>query len=95
MTVACGGGLLNRDRPDEFAVQRQARWWFRPISTSCRRSPVRRARLRAARAAQTLEALFGGPQARSSVETRCSTRRRAPGIRGGGDPDTATVAKGA
>ena len=25
MTAACGGGgLLNRDRPDEFAVQRQA-----------------------------------------------------------------------
>ena len=25
ITAACGGGgLLNRDRPDEFAVQRQA-----------------------------------------------------------------------
>ena len=44
-----------------------------------------------------LEALFGGPQARSSVETSVLERAGAadPGIRSAvGDPATATVAKG-
>ena len=49
-------------------------------------------------AAQTLDVLFGGPQARSGVETSMLERAGAaePGIRSAvGDPQTATVAKGA
>lgn len=95
---ACGStGLFNRERPDEFAVQRQsplvvppdfslrppAQGQPRPTDESLQQ--------------QTLDALFGGPQARSDIET--STLSLAgtadPGIRSTvGDPGTYTVAKG-
>ncbi|HEX8055400.1 MAG TPA: DUF3035 domain-containing protein [Novosphingobium sp.] len=92
-----GGGLLNRDRPDEFAVQRQSPLVVppdfaltppqqgapRPVETSGQQ--------------QTLDALFGGPAARSEVEKNTISRAgtAAPGIRSTvGDNQTNTVAKG-
>jgi len=91
-----GGGLYNRDRPDEFAVQRQAPLVVppdfaltppqqgapRPVDTNTQQ--------------QTLEALFGTAP-RSEVERNTISRAggSAPGIRSAvGDPGTNTVAKG-
>ena len=92
-----GGGLLNRDRPDEFAVQRQSPLVVppdfaltppqlgapRPVETNSQQ--------------QTLDALFGGPAPRSEVEKNTIGRAgsAAPGIRSTvGDTQTNTVAKG-
>mgnify|MGYP001372597540 CR=1 FL=1 len=70
MTAACGsGGLLNRDRPDEFAVQRQAPLVVPPDFNLVPPQPGAPRPAEGSAAAQTLEALFGGPQARSSVVT--------------------------
>lgn len=96
MTAACGSsGLLNRDRPDEFAVQRQAPLVVPPDFNLVPPKPGAPRPAEGSAAAQTLEALFGGPQARSSVETSVLERAGAadPGIRSAvGDPATATVA---
>ena len=97
MTAACGGGgLLNRDRPDEFAVQRQAPLVVPPDFNLTPPQPGAPRPSEGSAASQTLEALFGGPQARSGVETSLLERAgAAPGIRSAvGDPQTATVAKG-
>ena len=98
MTAACGnGGLLNRDRPDEFAVQRAAPLVVPPDFNLTPPQPGAPRPTEGSAAAQTLEAIFGGPQARSTVETSVLERAGAadPGIRSAiGDPDTATVAKG-
>ncbi|MCK9540929.1 MAG: DUF3035 domain-containing protein [Novosphingobium sp.] len=96
---ACGGGgLFNRGRPDEFAVQRQAPLVVPPDFAL---TPPRPGAPRPADAGlqqQTLDALFGGPAPRSEVETNAISRagNAAPGIRSSvGDPQTNTVAKGA
>ena len=84
MTAACGSnGLLNRDRPDEFAVQRQAPLVVPPDFNLVPPKPGAPRPAEGSAAAQTLEALFGGPQARSSVETSVLERAGAadPGIR--------------
>ena len=98
MTAACGnGGLLNRDRPDEFAVQRAAPLVVPPDFNLTPPQPGAPRPTEGSAAAQTLEAIFGGPQARSTVETSVLERAGTadPGIRSAiGDPDTATVAKG-
>ena len=95
---ACGGsGLLNRDRPDEFAVQRQTPLVVPPDFAL---TPPKEGEPRPADRAlqqQTLDALFGGPSARSEVETNTISRAgdSAPGIRSSvGDVKTKTVAKG-
>ena len=92
-----GGGLFNRERPDEFAVQRQSPLVVppdvaltppqqgapRPVESNSRQ--------------QTLDALFGGPSPRSEVEKNTVGRAgtAAPGIRSNvGDNSTNTVAKG-
>jgi hypothetical protein len=96
---ACGGGgLFNRDRPDEFAVQRQAPLVVPPDFSLVPPSPGAPRPGDAGTAAQAQEALFGPPQARSGVETTVGNRsgQAAPSIRSTvGDPATATVAKGA
>lgn len=98
MLGACGGGgLLNRDRPDEFAVQRQT-----PLSVppDFALTPPGQGAPRPADQnvqQQTLDALFGGPAQRSEVEKNAISRAgaSAPGIRSSvGDPGTKTVAKG-
>ena len=97
--TACGsGGFLERDRPDEFAVQRQAPLVVPPDFNLVPPAPGAPRPSEGSAAAQTLDVLFGGPQARSGVETSMLERAGAaePGIRSAvGDPQTATVAKGA
>jgi hypothetical protein len=92
-----GGGLFNRQRPDEFAVQRQSPLVVPPdfALTPPRQGAPRPAETNSQQ--QTLEALFGGPAPRSAVETNAISRAgdAAPGIRSSvGNPQTNTVAKG-
>jgi len=82
-----GGGLLNRDRPDEFAVQRQAPLVVPPDFNLVPPAPG------APRPSEGTAA----EQTRSQVETSALDRAGAadPGIRSTvGDPGTNTVAKG-
>jgi Protein of unknown function (DUF3035) len=96
---ACGStGLFNRDRPDEFAVQRQAPLVIPPDFALVPPVPGAPRPTDSGTAAQAQDALFGPPQPRSSVETSVGNRsgQAAPSIRSTvGDPGTATVAKGA
>jgi hypothetical protein len=96
---ACGsgGGLFNRARPDEYAVQRQAPLVVPPdfALTPPQPGAPRPAEQTAQQQAQ--EALFGAPAARSEVEKNTISRAgsSAPGIRSMvGDPRTNTVDKG-
>ena len=96
---ACGGGggLYNRDRPDEFAVQRQAPLVVPPDFSLTPPQPGAPRAVDRNTQQQTLDALFGGPAPRSEVEKNTVGRAgsAAPGIRSTvGDPQTATVAKG-
>lgn len=96
---ACGGGggLFNRDRPDEFAVQRQAPLVVPPDFALTPPQPGAPRAVDRNTQQQTLDALFGGPAPRSEVEKNTVGRAgsAAPGIRSSvGDPQTATVAKG-
>lgn len=98
LTSGCAsGGLLNRDRPDEFAVQRQAPLVVPPDFNLVPPAPGAPRPAEGTASQQAMEALFGGPAARSGVETSALDRagRADPGIRSGvGDADTNTVAKG-
>jgi hypothetical protein len=98
MLSACGGGgFLNRERPDEFAVQRQAPLMVPPDFNLVPPAPGAPRPSEGTASQQALEALFGGPAARSAVETSALDRAgaAAPGIRSSvGDPETNTVAKG-
>ena len=95
---ACGGGgLFNRDRPDEFAVQRQAPLVVPPDFALTPPAPGAPRPADRTTAQQTLDALFGGPAPRSDVEKNAISRagQAAPSIRSTvGDPATNTVAKG-
>ncbi|MEL7189471.1 MAG: DUF3035 domain-containing protein [Pseudomonadota bacterium] len=99
MLSACGGsGIFNRDRPDEFAVQRQAPLVVPPDFTLSPPAPGAPRPAEGSASEQALEALFGGSTPpRSSVETSALDRAgsAAAGIRSqAGDPETNTVAKG-
>lgn len=98
MLAACGsGGFLNRERPDEFAVQRQAPLVVPPDFNLVPPAPGAPRPAEGTAAGQTLEALFGGPAHRSAVETSALDRAGAaePGIRSQvGSEETNTVAKG-
>ncbi|MFA6218876.1 MAG: DUF3035 domain-containing protein [Erythrobacter sp.] len=98
MTAACGGGgIFNRDRPDEMAVQRQAPLVVPPDFNLTPPAPGAPRPGEGTAAEQALDALFGGPAPRSRVEASVLDRAgaAAPGIRSNvGDPATATVAKG-
>ena len=90
------GGLFNRDRPDEFAVQRQAPLVVPPDFALTPPTPGA-PKPSASAQEQALDALFGGPAPRSEVEKTTLNRAgtAAPGIRSTvGDPATNTVAKG-
>ena len=96
---ACGsgGGVLNRDRPDEFAVQRQAPLVIPPDFSLTPPAPGAPRPAEGTAAQQALDALFGGPAPRSAVETSALQRagEAEPGIRSAvGDPGTFTVDKG-
>jgi len=95
---ACGSaGLFNRDRPDEFAVQRQTPLVVPPDFAL---TPPGQGDPRPADRAlqqQTLDTLFGGPSPRSEVEKNTIGRagEASPGIRSAvGDFQTNTVTKG-
>jgi hypothetical protein len=95
---ACGGsGLFNRDRPDEFAVQRQTPLVVPPDFAL---TPPREGEPKPTGSTlqeETLDALFGGSAPRSPIERDTVSRagQAAPGIRSSvGDMETHTVAKG-
>ena len=99
MLAACGGGtgVFNRERPDEFAVQRQAPLVVPPDFTLTPPAPGAPRPSEGTAAEQALEALFGGPAPRSRIEasvldragSAAPTHRRVVG-----DNGTNTVAKG-
>ena len=95
---ACGStGLFDRERPDEFAVQRQTPLVVPPDFSLTPPSPGEPRPADRALQQETLDALFGGPSARSAVEANAISRAgpAAPGIRSQvGDVQTKTVAKG-
>ncbi|MEM1052941.1 MAG: DUF3035 domain-containing protein [Pseudomonadota bacterium] len=98
MLAACGGsGIFNRDRPDEFAVQRQAPLVIPPDFTLTPPAPGAPRPAEGSAQEQALDALFGGPAPRSSIENSALDRAgaAAPSIRSQiGDENTNTVAKG-
>ncbi|MFN2099247.1 DUF3035 domain-containing protein [Altererythrobacter sp. MF3-039] len=98
MLAGCGGGgFLNRDRPDEFAVQRQAPLVVPPDFNMVPPAPGAPRPGDGTAAQQALDALFGGSAPRSAVEVSALERAGTaePGIRTKvGDPETNTVAKG-
>ena len=98
---ACGtvGGALNRDRPDEFQVQRQAPLVVPPDFALTPPRPGEADVGAQDPRAQALQALFGGPQPRSAVENNmlqvAHSERAALGARSvAGDPQTAVVSRG-
>lgn len=96
---ACGAGgsLLNRGRPDEFAVTRQAPLVVPPDFALTPPNPGAPRPQDTDASRQALDALFGGAAPRSGVETDAINRAgtSAAGIRSSvGDPQTKTVAKG-
>lgn len=98
MLAGCGGGgFLNRDRPDEFAVQRQAPLVVPPDFNMVPPAPGAPRPGDGTAAQQALDALFGGSAPRSAVEVSALDRAGTAeaGIRSKvGDPETNTVAKG-
>lgn len=96
--AACGSSnIFDRDRPDEFAVSRQAPLVIPPDFALEPPRPGAGRPQQSSASEQALEALFGGPQARSAVES--ATIRRAgdaeTDIRSTvADPDTQTTDKG-
>jgi Protein of unknown function (DUF3035) len=97
LTACGGGGLFNRQRPDEFAVQRQAPLVVPPDFALVPPAPGAPRPNDQGTAAQAQNALFGPAQPRSGVESSVNQRsgQAAPSIRSTvGDPATNTVAKG-
>jgi hypothetical protein len=96
----CGAGRsLDRARPDEFAVARQAPLVIPPDFALVPPQPGAARPQDTAANAQTLDALFGGAAPRSAAETGVVTDAGAddddPGIRSSvGDPGTTVVDKG-
>lgn len=97
---ACGStNYMNRERPDEFAVTRNAPLVVPPDFALVPPAPGAPAAQAADSSTQALQAMFGGPAARSGSETgvvnSAGASRAEPGIRSGvGDPDTNVVDKG-
>jgi hypothetical protein len=98
LLAGCGStGLFDRDRPDEFAVSRQAPLVIPPDFALVPPSPGAPRPQNTDASTQALDALFGGPAPRSAIEGDTISRAgtAAPGIRSSvGDPGTNTVPKG-
>ena len=98
LLASCGrSGVLGRERPDEFAVQRQAPLVIPPDFELVPPQPGAPRPAEGTAAQVALDALFGGPSPRSAVETSALQRAGTsdPGIRSAvGDPGTFTVDKG-
>mgnify|MGYP001184297498 CR=1 FL=1 len=69
LVSGCGRTGLNRDRPDEFAVSRQAPLVVPPDYSLVPPQPGAAPTQGATPADQALEALFGGPAQRSAAES--------------------------
>ena len=70
LTLAgCGGGGLDRARPDEFAVARRAPLVVPPDFALAPPSPGAPRPQEADSSTQALQAMFGGPAPRSAPET--------------------------
>ena len=99
LLAGCGsGGVLGRDRPDEFAVARTAPLVIPPDFALTPPRPGEASSSADART-QALQALFGGPAPRSDAEQnllqRAEADRAALGARSvAGDPGTTVVDKG-
>lgn len=98
---ACGtsGGVFGRDRPDEFAVSRAAPLVVPPDFALTPPAPGAPRPQEADSSTQALQAMFGGPAQRSTVEGaavgQAGGQRAQAGIRSDvGDPNTAVVDKG-
>jgi hypothetical protein len=98
---ACGsgGGLANRSRPDEMQVSRSAPLVVPPDFALAPPKPGSPQAQAADSSTLALEAMFGGPAARSASEAgaiaRAGGNRAQPGIRSNaGDPETDVVDKG-
>lgn len=98
MLAGCGSsGIFNRERPDEFAVQRQAPLVVPPDFSLVPPEPGAPRPAENTAGQQALDAMFGGDAPRSSVETSAIDRAGTadPGIRSAvGDHLTNTVDKG-
>ena len=99
LLAGCGGSGVNRARPDEFAVARQAPLVVPPDFTLVPPRPGEPSPATADSRAQAVQALFGGPAPRSAVESQVLRESGAdnadPGARSvAGDPGTAVVDKG-
>ncbi|EXS71789.1 DUF3035 domain-containing protein [Sphingobium sp. Ant17] len=99
---ACGGGggLYNRQRPDEFAVSRQAPLVVPPDFALVPPAPGSPSAASVDSGKAAMDAMFGGPAQRSATETAtlnaAGRANAAPGIRSSaGDPATEVVEKGA
>src|SRR5438105_4567719 len=91
------GSQLNRARPDEFQVQRQAPLVVPPDFNLAPPAAGAPRPTEGTAAEQALQALFGGAAPRSQVESNALRRAGTPeiSIRSTvGDPATATVDKG-
>ncbi|AJR25720.1 MULTISPECIES: DUF3035 domain-containing protein [Sphingobium] len=102
MLSACGGGggLFNRSRPDEFAVSRQAPLVIPPDFALVPPAPGTPAAASVDSSKAAMDAMFGGPAARSPGESAtlnaAGRANAAAGIRSSaGDPATEVVEKGA
>lgn len=97
---ACGSNsLFGRDRPDEFAVSRQAPLIVPPDFALTPPAPGAARPGGESTAEQTLRALFGGAAPRSATESAiigsADGTRADPGIRSNvGSPNTQVVDKG-
>ena len=97
---ACGSrGIFNRDRPDEMAVSRQAPLVIPPDFALVPPAPGAAPTVTADANRQAMEAMFGGPAARSASEStvlgEAGRDNAIPGIRSSvGDPQTNMVDKG-
>lgn len=99
---ACGGGggLFNRDRPDEFAVSRAAPLVIPPDFALVPPAPGTPSAAAVDSRAEAMQAMFGGPAQRSAGESAAlnaaGRANAAAGIRSAvGDPGTEVVDKGA
>jgi len=98
---ACGSrGIMNRDRPDEMAVTRQAPLVIPPDFALVPPAPGAAPTVTADSSRQAMEAMFGGPSQRSAAETQALQQAgredATPGIRSSvGDSASNVVDKGA
>lgn len=97
---ACGSNnVFSRDRPDEFAVSRQAPLIVPPEYSLTPPAPGSARPAGESTAEQTLRTLFGGPSPRSAAESAIISSadgdRADPGIRSNvGSAETQVVDKG-